>query len=75
MFAIIALGLSILLLFLKKKININYKWPNDILLNKKKIGGILVETSTYLNKNIKWVILGVGFNLIKFPKLTYYYFI
>ena len=47
---------------IKKKININYKWPNDILLNKKKIGGILVETSTYLNKNIKWVIIGVGLN-------------
>ena len=54
---------------IKKKININYKWPNDILLNKKKIGGVLLETSTYLNKNIKWVIIGVGLNLIKFPKL------
>ena len=54
---------------IKSNINIKYKWPNDILLNKKKIGGILVETSTYLNKNIKWVIIGVGLNLIKFPKL------
>ena len=54
---------------IEKKININYKWPNDILLNKKKIGGVLLETSTYLNKNIKWVIIGVGLNLIKFPKL------
>jgi len=53
----------------KKNININYKWPNDILLNKKKIAGVILETSTYVNKNIKWVIIGIGLNLIKFPNL------
>ena len=35
-----------------KSSSIMLKWPNDILLNDKKIGGILVETETN-NGNIK----------------------
>ena len=54
---------------IKKNINIKYKWPNDILLNKKKIGGVLIETSSYVNKKIKWVIIGIGLNIIKSPNL------
>ena len=41
----------------------------DILLNKKKIAGILIETSSYLKNKIKWVIIGIGLNLINFPEL------
>ena len=41
--------------------SIMLKWPNDILFNDKKIGGILVETE--INKeNIK-TIIGIGINL------------
>jgi len=54
---------------IKNNINIKYKWPNDILLNKKKIGGIIIETSSYINKKIKWVIIGIGLNLKKSPNL------
>ena len=54
---------------IKKNINIHYKWPNDILLNKKKIAGVIIETSSFLNKKIKWVIIGVGLNLKKSPNL------
>ena len=44
-----------------RKSSIMLKWPNDILFNDKKIGGILVETE--INKeNIK-TIIGVGINL------------
>ena len=53
----------------KKNINIKYKWPNDILLNKKKIGGVIIETSSYLKNKIKWVIIGVGINIINYPYL------
>ena len=41
--------------------SLKIKWPNDILFNDKKIGGILVETE--INKeNIK-TIIGIGINL------------
>ena len=55
-------------LICKKAINkisnnsiIMLKWPNDILLNSKKIGGILVETEV-CNKKIR-TIIGIGINI------------
>ena len=55
---------------IKSNINIKYKWPNDILLNKKKIAGVIVETSSFENKKIKWVIIGIGLNIKKSPNLN-----
>ena len=53
---------------IKKKISI--KLPNDLLLNNKKICGILQET-TIFNK-YKYIIVGVGINLVKNPKIKNY---
>ena len=55
---------------IKSNINIKYKWPNDILLNNKKIAGVIVETSSFVNKKIKWVIIGIGLNIKKSPNLN-----
>ena len=38
------------------------KWPNDILLSKKKCGGILLDTRVR-EEMIKWAIIGVGINV------------
>ena len=54
--------------YYKKKIF--YKKPNDLLINKKKICGILQETIDKLNK--KYLIVGIGINLIKNPILKNY---
>ncbi len=45
------------------------KWPNDLVLNKKKICGILTEMSTQ-NMEIKYVIIGIGINVAQtdFPE-------
>ena len=47
-----------------------FKKPNDLLINKKKICGILQETLTKLNK--KYLIVGIGINLIKSPFIRNY---
>ncbi len=46
------------------------KLPNDVLLDKKKVAGILVELST-LGPEIRWAIVGIGMNVFQteFPGL------
>jgi BirA family biotin operon repressor/biotin-[acetyl-CoA-carboxylase] ligase len=47
---------------LKEKFNLKaeIKWPNDVLINNKKVAGILIEN--ILGKNPKAQILGIGLN-------------
>ena len=50
-----------------KNCNLSLKWPNDILMNKKKICGILQEV---IKKNdLNYLIIGIGINLIKNPDI------
>jgi len=49
------------------------KWPNDILLSGKKVGGILLEsfsTAKAGEKGKPWVVVGVGVNVDSFPPRT-----
>lgn len=46
---------------LSKYINCSIKWPNDIIVNDKKIAGILVE-SIYSNK-LEALVAGIGINI------------
>ena len=54
--------------YYKKKIL--FKKPNDLLINKKKISGILQET-TFASGN-KFLVVGIGVNLIKSPEIKSY---
>ena len=42
--------------------HVQIKWPNDVLLNKKKICGILAQMKTSAN-GIDFVVLGIGINV------------
>ena len=48
------------------KNDLTLKWPNDLLLNRKKIGGILLERA-YTTLNKKPLVVGFGLNLVFFP--------
>ena len=52
------------------KKNIIFKKPNDLLIQKKKISGILQETVSIFND--KFLIVGVGINIKKSPKIRNY---
>ena len=51
-----------------KKSSVTLKFPNDILVNKKKICGILQEIITFRKKN--FLIIGIGLNILSNPKLN-----
>lgn len=50
------------------RLNIHIKWPNDILVNGKKIAGILTEMSTEMDA-VNYIVVGLGLNVntLKFP--------
>ena len=54
--------------FYKKEIT--FKSPNDLLINKKKISGILQEI--IIKDNKKYLVVGIGINIIKSPNITKY---
>jgi BirA family transcriptional regulator, biotin operon repressor / biotin---[acetyl-CoA-carboxylase] ligase len=67
----VALGETIASLKCTKSINIEYKWPNDILINDKKAAGILIETSM-VNTHIEWLVIGIGVNIRSAPEISNY---
>ena len=52
------------------KTKLTIKFPNDLLINKKKVCGILQETMN--NNDKKFIIIGIGINLIKNPNFKNY---
>ena len=57
---------NIIIQIFKEKYNINLqiKEPNDIVVNGKKLGGILTETKMHL-ENVKYIVVGIGINANK----------
>ena len=59
-----------LLKLIKIKIKIKIKKPNDLLINEKKVCGILQETIFY--RNMKFAIVGIGINVDRSPIIVNY---
>jgi BirA family biotin operon repressor/biotin-[acetyl-CoA-carboxylase] ligase len=47
-----------------------YKWPNDVLINGRKIGGVLLESEMTAAGELSFVIIGAGINLSRSPQDT-----
>ena len=47
--------------------DLTIKWPNDILLKKKKLGGVLIEILSSTAKNKTPLAVGFGLNLLSYP--------
>ena len=48
-----------------------FKWPNDIFLDNRKLGGILIET-VITKKKILQIVFGIGINFISSPETKKY---
>ncbi len=46
---------------------VKLKWPNDVLADGKKIGGILLESSAAPNNRVLWIVAGIGLNVAYHP--------
>jgi BirA family transcriptional regulator, biotin operon repressor / biotin---[acetyl-CoA-carboxylase] ligase len=49
---------------------LGYKWPNDVLLNGRKIAGVLLESEMIAPGKPSFVVVGVGVNLTASPRGT-----
>ncbi len=47
--------------------DVSLKWPNDLLLQGGKLGGILIDTAIDRQGGLEWLVIGVGLNLAIAP--------
>ena len=56
--------------FLPPMAQVRCKWPNDVLVNGRKVAGILLESEARADGRLAWLVLGVGINLRHYPEGT-----
>lgn len=63
--------------FVGQAAQVQIKWPNDVLVNGKKIAGVLLEAKPFAanmnsltseSSSSGWVVVGIGINVIHFPE-------
>lgn len=59
--------LDVLKAYLRADHAITLKWPNDILIYGRKVGGLLIEKAPKTEAGDDWAVLGIGLNLISYP--------
>ena len=56
-----------LLDFLPPSAKLQYKWPNDVLIDGQKLAGILLESQIGEQGNLDWLLIGTGVNVASSP--------
>jgi BirA family biotin operon repressor/biotin-[acetyl-CoA-carboxylase] ligase len=51
---------------------VRLKWPNDVLVDGRKVSGILLESGGVSGGRVEWLVLGVGLNLRHHPAEAIY---
>jgi BirA family biotin operon repressor/biotin-[acetyl-CoA-carboxylase] ligase len=46
------------------------KWPNDLLVDGRKLSGILLESETGAAGTLSWIVVGIGVNILDHPRDT-----
>lgn len=67
----LALG-ETMLTMTPRETELRYKWPNDVLLNGRKVSGILLESEMNAAGAVDWLIIGIGVNVVDHPADTPY---
>lgn len=49
---------------------VRVKWPNDVLVDERKVSGILIESAAANARRVEWVVVGMGVNLVSHPEGT-----
>jgi BirA family transcriptional regulator, biotin operon repressor / biotin---[acetyl-CoA-carboxylase] ligase len=48
--------------------DVRCKWPNDVLIAGRKVGGLLIESSLTSSGQVEWLVVGIGLNLAAHPE-------
>jgi BirA family transcriptional regulator, biotin operon repressor / biotin---[acetyl-CoA-carboxylase] ligase len=57
---------------LPPRATVTHKWPNDVLVDGRKLSGILLESRTRPSGELAWVVVGIGINLATAPDGAHY---
>lgn len=58
--------------FVPSSAEVRLKWPNDVLINGRKVAGILLEAETTPRGVVDWLVVGVGINISSHPEIADY---
>ena len=50
--------------------DLRYKWPNDVLVDGRKLAGILLESAAAQDGALAWLVVGIGINVASHPSGT-----
>jgi BirA family transcriptional regulator, biotin operon repressor / biotin---[acetyl-CoA-carboxylase] ligase len=54
--------------FLPEPARLRYKWPNDVLIDGRKLSGVLLESQASSEGRLDWLVIGMGVNLASHPE-------